>query len=48
MHDTDDNQRVTLLKEISHIRFPSLAHLNLSSNQIHSIEGLSRVRMNAI
>jgi hypothetical protein len=39
------NGRKTVVKEIGHIHFTALALLNLTSNNIDSIEGLARVQM---
>ena len=43
--DVDGNRRATLVKEIAHINFTTLACLNLAGNNIESIEGLPRVQM---
>ena len=45
MHDVDDNQRPTVVKDIAHIYFTALLILNLGGNWIESIEGLARVQM---
>ena len=43
--DIDNNKRPTIIKEIAHVHFSALTVLNLTSNNIDSIEGLCGVRM---
>ena len=45
MDYADHNNRATIVKEIDHIHFTSLTYLQLSTNNIESIEGLPSVRM---
>jgi hypothetical protein len=45
MHNVDDNERATIVKEIAHIHFTVLTNLDLAGNRIESIEGLARVQM---
>ena len=45
MDNVEYNHRVTLVKEIAHIRFTALTTLWLSDNRIESVEGLARVHM---
>ena len=43
--DEGDNHHPTILKEIRHIKFPSLKLLNLGKNSIASIEGIESLIM---
>jgi hypothetical protein len=45
MDNIDNNHRATILKEIAHIHFTVLTHLQLNGNKIDSVEGLVRVKM---
>ena len=45
IHNSGNNKRTTLLKELSHIRFPSLMRLVLWENALTSIEGIGRISM---
>jgi hypothetical protein len=45
MENEDYNQRVTAVREITHIHFTALIFLDLGGNAIESIEGLPRVQM---
>jgi hypothetical protein len=45
LNSVANNDRATVVKEISHIRFTALTELWLSENGISSIEGLDRMDM---
>ena len=45
MDDVGNNNRAKVAQEIAHISFTTLTRLDLASNRIESIEGLSRVEM---
>ena len=45
MDNEGDNHRPTVVQEIAHIHFTTLARLNLINNDIESIEGLTRLQM---
>jgi DNA polymerase/3'-5' exonuclease PolX len=43
--NVDNNDRPTMVKEISHVHFTALTQLQLGGNKIESAEGLIRVHM---
>jgi hypothetical protein len=45
MHDADYNHRLTAIQEISHINFTALTMLNLTGNNLQSIEGLPNLHI---
>ena len=47
-HHSGNNYGTQLLKDIHHISFPCLTHLQLCDNHIDSIEGISSIRMSLL
>jgi Leucine-rich repeat (LRR) protein len=48
MDNLGNNNRATIVKEITHIHFTALTRLHLGGNRIESVEGLARVQMTHI
>jgi hypothetical protein len=40
-----DNDRVQILKEISHIKFMNLTYLSVAGNHIQSVEGIAAIHI---
>jgi hypothetical protein len=45
MDNVEYNHRAAIVKEIAHIHFIALTHLNVAGNMIESIMGMARVQM---
>ena len=44
-HYLDKNRNPIILKELTHINFPELKQIDVSFNDISSIEGISRMHI---